>query len=124
MGELQEDTLDLYDLRGNDLRNCGVRLTVFTPGGVALTLTARLQEPILSIKRRLQKHMWHLASEQCLFYKGVYLSDHNDLGDYGISQHALLLLQSRGGGAAEDVPDWTADSRTRRGGYQTPAGGR
>ena len=101
VGELQEDTLDLYDIRGDDLRNCGVRLTIVTVGGVQLRLTARLQEPIRSIKCRLQKHMWHLASEQCLFYKGMQLSDHSDLGDHGINEHALLLFRLRGSDEAE-----------------------
>jgi hypothetical protein len=64
-------------------------------------LTARLQEPILSIKCRLQKHMWYLASEQCLFYKGMQLSDYSDLGDHGINKHALLLFRLRGSNETE-----------------------
>ena len=36
VGELQENTLDLYDIRGDDPRNCGVRLTIVTLGGVAV----------------------------------------------------------------------------------------
>jgi hypothetical protein len=45
--------------------------------------------------------MWHLASEQCLFYKGMQLSDHSDLGDHGINEHALLLFRLRGSDEAE-----------------------
>jgi hypothetical protein len=101
IGELQENTLDLYDIRGDDPRNCGVRLTIVTVGGFQLRITARSQEPILSIKCRLQRRMWHLTSEQCLFYKGMQLADHSDLGDHGINEHALLLFRLRGSDEAE-----------------------